>query len=369
MNPWHRSPHADMQFSGTTGTKGIRFALAFLALALVLVWMTGCVLPGRENQVQPTLVPTLALVIPPSPTATLSPTPAPDTPTPPPSDTPLPTASATITITPWVPDTATPGPSPTITRTPTFTRTPTRTRIPTRTRTITPTPTITLTPTPPAPVMNIVRPGLLSRVISPIQMELNVNVGHNGKLVIELVGEDGRLIASEVKNFGMDQAGRRIWLVPDLPFEIDAAAETARLQVTTQDEFGRVEGIGSVDVVLLAVGRNEINPPKFVEEPYLIRRPRAEAEVEGGTLRIEGLARPVNDSPLFIDLLTEDNQVISTNQIEVAPPEWPLSHTPFTLEIPYRVDGPTSVRVVVYQSGSRIPGIVALTSRLVTLLP
>lgn len=338
--------------------------------AMVVFFLGGCtlVLPGRGGPT-PTLIPTLALIIPPTATATLSPTPAPDTLTPTPTQTFTPSQSATITITPWVPDTATPGPSPTITRTPTFTRTPTITRTPTQTRTITLTPTITNTPTPPAPVVNIIRPGLLSRVLSPIQMELNLTVGEDGKVAIELVGEDGRVISRQIKNYGMDEAGKRIYLVPEMPFEIAAAAETARLQVITQDQFGRLQGIASVDVVLLAVGRNEINPPAIVEEPYLIRRPKPESEVSGGMLVINGLARPVNNSPVFIDLVTEDNVVMSTKQVNVEPPTGPLSHTPFTVEIPYHVEGPTPVRLVVRQAGSRIPGIVALTSQVITLLP
>jgi len=86
-------------------------------------------------------------------------------------------------------------------------------------------------------------------------------------------------------------------------------------------------------------------------------------------LVINGLARPGNKSPVFIDLVTEDNVVMSTKQVNVDPPTGPLSHTPFTVEIPYHVEGPTPVRLVVRQAGSRIPGIVALTSQVITLLP
>ncbi len=344
------------------------FSFAVMAVALAGMALSGCTLAQRSEPTL-TLIPTLALIIPPSATATLSPTPEPDTLTPPPTEPFTPIASDTITITPWVPDTATPGPSPTSTRTPTLTRTPTRTRVPTRTRTITLTPTITNTPTPPAPILNIVRPGLLSRVLSPIQMELYVTVGEDGKIAIELLGEDGRVISRQIKNLGMDQAGKRAYLVPEMPFEIDAAAETARLQVTTIDQFGRVQGIASVDVILLEVGRNEIYSPQIIQEPYLIRQPRPETEVSGGLLVVHGLARPVNDSPVFIDLVTENNVVMSTKQVNVAPPTGPLSHTPFSVEIPYKVDGPTPVRLVIRQAGSRIPGIVALTSQLITLLP
>lgn len=196
-----------------------------------------------------------------------------------------------------------------------------------------------------------------------------MTIGEDGKIAIELVGEDGRVISRQIKNYGVDHGGRRTWLAPEVPFEIDAAAETARLQVTTQDQFQRVQGIASVDVVLLAVGRSEINPQAILQEPYIIRQPKPKAEVSGGTLVINGLARPVNDSPVFIDLVTEENVVMSTKQVNVPAPSGPLSHTPFTVEIPYKVDGPTPIRLVIRQAGSRIPGIVALTSELITLNP
>ncbi len=341
-------------------------ATAIAGMAVTGLLLSGCAL-ARGSAPTPTLIPTLAL--PPSPTATLSPTPAPDTPTPPPTGTFTASPSATITITPWVPDTATPGPSPTNTRTPTSTRIPTRTRVPSRTPTITLTPTNTNTPTPPPPLLYILRPGLLSRVTSPIQMELNMTIGGDGKVTIELIGEDGRIIAQQIQSYGRDQAGKRIWLVPELSFTIDAAAETARLQITTQDLFGRIQEIASVDVVLLAVGRNEIYPSLIDQEPFLVRQPKPEAEISGGKLVVRGLARPVNDSPLFIEMVTEDNIVISTDQVKVAMPSAPMSHTPFTVEIPYTVDGPTPVRLVIRQEGSRIPGNVALTSLLIKLLP
>jgi hypothetical protein len=200
-------------------------------------------------------------------------------------------------------------------------------------------------------------------------MEMYLTVGDDGKATIELVGEDGRVISRQVLNYGLDKIGKRVWLAPELLFEIDAAAETARLQVSTQDRYGRSEAISSVEVILLALGRNEINPPVIDQEPYIIRQPEPDTVVGGGLLVIHGLARPVNDSPVHIDLVNEQNVVISTKQLIVPPPTGPLSHTPFTVEIPYHVDGPTPIRLVIRQEGSRIAGTVALTSQLIRLDP
>lgn len=340
----------------------VRFAAGLL---LILIFVLSSCRPVVEQQ--PTLVPTLSIALPPTGTATLSPTPAADTATPAPTDTGTPVLTPTETITAWVQASHTPGPSPTATRTATLTRVPTRTRAPTNTPTITFTPTITLTPTPPAPALQLVRPGLMSKLISPIQMELYAITGAGGKVTVELIGEDGRVISRQVLDY--KRPGRQIWITPELPFEIDAAAETARLQVSTLDEFNRLEWVSSTDVVLLGVGRNEITPSNTDEEPYLIRDPRSGTSVSGGLLVISALANPVNTSPLIIELVTEDGVAMSTKQIVVPEPTGDLSHTPFSVEIPYKVDGPTPVRLTIRQEGSRIPGNVALSSETITLLP
>lgn len=265
------------------------------------------------------------------------------------------------TLTPWPTSSATPGPSPTRTRMPTVTRVPTRTRAPTQT------PTITLTPTPNAPVINLVRPGLMSKVVSPIQMELYAVSGHKGSVTIELVGEDGRVISRKLIHYGNE--GRAVWDIPELPFEIEAAAELARLQVSTYDSFNRLIDRSSVDLLLLGVGRSEINPPAVVQAPYLLRQPRKSVVITGGIVKIEALARPINDSPLIIELVKESGQVIAVKRVEVPDPTGALSHTPFSLDLPYAVKTTTPVRLVIRQEGSRIPGTVAQTSILVTLEP
>jgi len=213
----------------------------------------------------------------------------------------------------------------------------------------------------------MVRPGLMSKVVSPVQMEVYGVTGGDTQLTFELVGEDGRVISRQVQDYG--EARQRVWISPELPFEIDAAAETARLQAVIFDEFGRPEALASVDLILMQVGRNEINPPAVTQEPFLIRRPEPEALVSGGTLTIEGLARPINDSPLLIELINENGLTLTTKQLHVAAPSGALSHTPFTVQIAYKVNDPTPVRMVIRQEGSRIPGTVALSSQVIVLLP
>jgi hypothetical protein len=345
-----------------------------LSVFFCSIALTGCGHASLSNLFTPTITPSITITF----TLTSTPTTPPTQTSLPPAltltETPTPTFTASAVPTATETDTITPGPSPTatlipsVTRTPTNTYIPTRTRIPSRTPTITYTPTITLTPTPPTPLLYFERPGLLSRLITPIQAEIYARPGEDGLIRVELIGEDGRLIVRQVVDYS-NYLGRSIAIYPLIPFEISSAAETARLQVLTSDRFGRAIAIMSVDVVLLDVGRNEIFPPEITQEPYLIHFPEEGQMINGGTLEIEGLIRPVNESPVLIEAIDENGAVLFTKQLIVPQPTGDLSHTPFQLAIPYKVDHSTPVRLIFHQEGSRIPGSVALSSLTITLEP
>jgi hypothetical protein len=341
-----------------------------LCLSLLLA---ACGLDIQPVGLPPSATPTASLAAgetraAPSATYSPSPTELPPgfTPEPTLSPTPSPYYTPTETITPWPNDSPTPGPSPTRTFTPTRTRIPTRTRAPSLTPTTTMTPTITNTPTPPAPIQELVRPGLMSKVLSPIQIEMYTLIGDDGMAHVALIGEDGRVIAQQ----DITNTPRRyIYEAIQLDFEIPTVSEFARLQVRSVDEFGRPLAISSVDLVLLTVGRAEIFPAAVTEEPFLVRAPARGATVTGGTLVVDGVAHPVNDSPVILELIDEAGQVLLSQQFNVAPPSGGMSHTPFHLELAYKVSASTPVRLVVRQEGSRIPGTLALNSQLLVLEP
>jgi len=369
---------------------------SFLCLGFLALVLSGC--QGLQNfdlfafLASPT--PTASLTFTPtvtfSPTVTLSPAPT-STITPTPSWTPTftytPTPSETPTISLTPTETATPGPSltPTISLTPSHTPTPTRSLTPTRTNTrtriptfthtpsktptITLTPTMTFTPTPPVTHLRITKPGLESKVHSPIPFEAFTLAGDDGLVHIDLLGEDSRVITSLALDY-RQYRGTSFWIDPKIYFSITAAAETGRLLLYINDLFGRKIALTSVDLILISVGDNEINPPYLYWEPYLIRYPAVEQVIQGGTVPLVGLARPVNDQPLIIELIDEHGNVVGSTQIHVDPPRGDLSHTPFQVGIPYTISARTPVRLTIRQeSDQRIPGTIQLVSRPIILDP
>jgi hypothetical protein len=298
----------------------------------------------------------------------------------------LPTDAVTVamvgrTDTPVVKPSLTP-PPPTATRIPpTQTYTPTATvemtetprpkwPYPTRTFTNTATSTVTPTPTPPFARMHITKPGLYSKIVTHYRMEAMVLPGADGLVSVRLVGEDGRFIINQLLDYSYHTESS-LWIAPYLDFESSAAAELARLEVGTQDKFGRRISLSSVDLILMSVGKNQVNDSAVVYEPYLIRYPANEQIVSGGEVWVAGLADPVSTNPLVLELIDEEGNVLGSAQIPIEEPTGDLSHTPFGVGIPYVLEDPmTPVRLILRQeSDGRIPGTVALSSIELTLIP
>ena len=194
--------------------------------------------------------------------------------------------------------------------------------------------------------------------------------GADGLVSVRLVGEDGRLIVNQLLDYSYN-SDTSIWIAPTLEFESSAAAELARLEVGTQDKFGRRISLSTVDLILMSVGKNQVTDSAIEYEPYLIRYPANEQVVSGGEVWVAGLANPVSSNPLVLELIDEEGNVLGSQEIPIAEPTGDLSHTPFGVGIPYVLKEPMSpVRLILRQeSDGRIPGTVALSSIELTLIP
>lgn len=200
-------------------------------------------------------------------------------------------------------------------------------------------------------------------------MEVLISPGEDGLIVFSLQGEDGRLIKEQVENY-TNYLGRRLWISPSMDFSIPGAAETTRLSVYTRDMVGRIIALNSVDIILMQVGKDDINPSIITQEPYIIRYPDPAQIIQGGIVTLYGLARPVNSSPLLIEIVDDAGNAVGSTEFKVTPPTGNLSHTPFVVDIPYSIQSATGARISISQkSDNRIPGVVALSSMVVFLEP
>lgn len=153
-----------------------------------------------------------------------------------------------------------------------------------------------------------------------------------------------------------------VHVLTDMDFEIPGAAEAGRLVFSTEDSYGRTAALASVDVVLMAMGEADINPSGDLLEDILIQEPTSSTLIQGGTVVVSGLARMHSEEPLLVEMIAANGQHIGPTRLINVPISPDGGYAPFTAEVPYSVTASTWVRLMVYESAGRIPGITHLTS-------
>ncbi|PKN86562.1 MAG: hypothetical protein CVU46_07410 [Chloroflexi bacterium HGW-Chloroflexi-8] len=273
------------------------------------------------------------------------------------------------TFTPTIENTLAESQTPTVFFTPTKTLVPTRTPYPTLTRRPSRTPSITPSPTPPLAFFRINNLGMYSKVISPVRPEAIVSPGEDGLIHVELIDETTKTIQKEVFDYS-NYAGRHFGISPEIDFTLDSVSESARLIITSFDRYERIMWLTSVDLVLLSIGKNQITAPTDFTEPYIIRLPKENDEIQGGMLQVTGLARILNSNPIILECVDSQGKIITSTQIELHASIEGMSHIPFSEFLPYQVSESTNVRLTIRQeSNNRIPGTISLFSYEITLLP
>jgi hypothetical protein len=203
-------------------------------------------------------------------------------------------------------------------------------------------------------------------VISPIQVSAFLEPGAKGNIRFELLGEDGRLLARTIKTYF---TGTRVHANLDLEYEINAAAEAGRLQISTEDSYGRTIALASVDLLLLSIGDEDINQPGDQTERVIIEEPQPKKLIQGGLISVSGLARLPEGTPLLVELLKADGKPLGATRMASLSAPRPDGYSTFQVEMAYEIKSPTWVRLTVYELGGRITGIVHLNSVEVFLSP
>ena len=238
-----------------------------------------------------------------------------------------------------------------------------------------PSPTPTLTPTPGIPnaAIQIASPGPSSRIVSPLQLTTTLRSVPGGSFHVELWAEplqpggEPRLLLREVTNF-IANPSPWIFLDEAFEFELSRVSELAELRVLTYDPYGRPVAVASVGLILLQLGENQLTPGVDDQEPLVIFEPTPNILIQGGTLIVTGMARPLDSQPLLIELVAADGSIAGVQQLFLTP-DPAGGHIPFAVEVAYSVASPTWARLTISQSGVRIPGLRLLNSLEVLLSP
>ena len=244
---------------------------------------------------------------------------------------------------------------------PTVTPTVTSTFLP---PTLAPSATPTTGPRVPLAAIQVRAPGPMSRIVSPLQVQLLAIAGDSKRVEIALFGEDGRLLGRALVAVAGSPSGDPLSV--KLPFEIRAAGENGYLQVSTKNILGRVQSLITVPVLLLSAGVSQINPPgnTVYERVALVDLP-PEADIFGAELEVIGQVLAYNSSPVVMELIAEDGKNISLRVLDVPGGDWQAVRT----TLPFHVDKPTPARLFVHQADQVIDGDAYVYSQLLTLNP
>jgi hypothetical protein len=215
-------------------------------------------------------------------------------------------------------------------------------------------------------LLNIISPGPMSKVVSPVDFVVHIAPNYTGTTRIELIGESGTQLYRKIfKTYS--NVGYFTRVNEKINFEIQGAAEIARLQISTVDSLGRIQAHNSVRLLLQAVGENGFTSVIDIHDRIILRSPSENEEIKITPLVVSGEIKTINDQPWVLELLDEKGGVVGSRVLKIAPGNG--GYQPFTAQIPFKVDKKTPVRLVIHQSDDRIIGLAYLYSRLLLLLP
>ncbi len=161
------------------------------------------------------------------------------------------------------------------------------------------------------------------------------------------------------------RSGKGVFQQIKIPFEIRAAAEVARITISTTDKAGRLQSLNSVHVLLLSSGSNEITPAGNPSEPVGVVSPTLKDSALDGVLTAKGDVWPFNLQPILFELIGPDGKSLGLRILNIDN----MNPQLFNTTIPYKVTEPTVARLTIRQDDERIDGLFYLYSQEILLNP
>lgn len=217
--------------------------------------------------------------------------------------------------------------------------------------------------------VQIIQPGPDSKVASPINLQMKLYPGDGEKLLMQLFGEDGRLMAERLMTIEVPKSG---WATQsmEIPFDVSTAGEAALLVVSTRDEYGRRVAQTSVQLLLLQIGDSDIEPSGFDRQPFVLDTPVYLSLAKNGLVHVQGFVHAIGNGPIAADLVTQSGGVIDSEVITLPKNSDDQVFVPFTMDIPYSVSTRTAVRLTLRQMDERHSSVdVSLSSVVIYLDP
>lgn len=192
--------------------------------------------------------------------------------------------------------------------------------------------------------IHFLTPGPASSLISPINLQMELVSGESEVVQVDLLGEDGRVLYRDLEKVTRNVKG--IFRRFDLRFEIRAVSEAGYIRVSSKDDFGRIQALNTMPVLLYSVGSAQINPPgNMIYERVMIEGMEEKANFYGGEVSLKGRIWPFNEQPVIVELILPSGSPISSRILSFNG----IDTQSFDTTLPYKVTEPTLARLTFRQ--------------------
>lgn len=264
-------------------------------------------------------------------------------------------------------------PSPDMTVTPAISETPENTPTPTLDVILgTPEPPTLPDPLPQAEIQ-IINPGRLSRIISPLNLHVYLAPPRNEReentsYQITLYGDSGQVL-ERLTVFRDELEKGNSHLLLDIDFSVRGEAQTARLEVSAVDLYNRISALDSTDVILLSDGSPEIKSILDLYANLIIQQPIPSTLIQGDVLIVQGVTRFAPGGELLVELVNRDGNQVGSAVLAVGEDDLGNGFRRFSGEIPFQVSASSWIRVQAIVRDGKFSGIQHLTSVEVLVSP
>lgn len=192
--------------------------------------------------------------------------------------------------------------------------------------------------------IQFVSPGPLSSLVSPFSLQAIIASGESERIQVDLLGEDGRLLQRIFQKLTRNPKG--IFQRFDISFEIRAVSEAGYIRISSKDDYGRIQALNTMPVLLYSVGSTQTNPQgNMIYERVSVDGLKEKAEFYAGEVNLNGRIWPLNEQPFVIELINQDGKPLSTRIINMNG----IDTQPFETTLPYKVTEPTLARLTFRQ--------------------
>ncbi len=192
--------------------------------------------------------------------------------------------------------------------------------------------------------IHFLTPGPASSLISPINLQMELVSGESEAVQVDLLGEDGRVLYRDLEKVARNVKG--IYRRFELRFEIRAVSEAGYIRVSSKDDYGRIQALNTMPILLYSVGSAQINPPgNMIYERVMIEGIKEKADFYAGEVGLKGRIWPFNDQPMVVELVLPNGFPISTRILNFNG----IDTQSFETSLPYKVTEPTLARLTFRQ--------------------